>query len=91
MRIFEWRQLLTEINNQQIECNQGGVLTSCTSMKYSFPAAGLKLMLLNVVLLIRQSNKYGSNELVKYFQSRIQIFSSSNILHIINSFNKIKY
>ena len=38
MRIFEWRQLLTEINNQQIECNQGGVLTTWTSnkIKYSF-------------------------------------------------------
>ena len=42
MRIFEWRQLLTEINNQQIECNQGGVLTTWTSnkIKYSFSALG---------------------------------------------------
>ena len=41
MRIFEWRQLLREINNQQIECNQGGVLTTTwtsNKIKYSFSA-----------------------------------------------------
>lgn len=50
MRIFEWRQLLTEINNQQIECNQGGVLTTWTSneIKYSFSAQGLYVYIVNV-------------------------------------------
>ena len=49
MRIFEWRQLLTEINNQQIECNQGGVLTTWTSneIKYSFSAQGLYVYIVN--------------------------------------------
>ena len=48
MRIFEWRQLLTEINNQQIECNQGGVLTTWTSNKMKYSAAAQSLYIVTV-------------------------------------------